>query len=206
MSKPKLPKFKGLALAMIGEAGQPDIPLGNVDLTVLDRDDERVWLAGILKDASGQRIAQVNMPGIRIADLPQPDKGGRPPEIARRMSLCLAWCINFEIKGRQKTAADMETMRQFGRQAVGKVADIRRAFMKRVDHHILSRAPDRVGLFIESPTIYRRGSEYEVLGLGWCWHRRMGKIAAHGCLRITGVQVEGEALPFSPGPFLLVQY
>jgi len=191
---------------MLGESGQPDIPLGIVDLVVLDRNEERVWLACVIKNTAGHRIGQFIGPscGIRIADLPPPNKGGAPKKVAEHMALCLAWRINYELKS-SVIAADMETMRQFHRKGTGRLAEIRRAFEQKVKHRIVATGPDRVAVFIERPTVYRDGQQYTVLGLGWAWHSRLGNVAVHGALKIEGTPADGELLPLGHGSILLIQ-
>lgn len=120
------------------------------------------------------------------------------------MALCLAWNINRVLKP-SVTAADMETMSQFHRGGTGKLADIRRAFNRKVKHCIVATGPDRVAAFIERPTVYRDGQQYTVLGLGWAWHAHLGRAAVYGKLKIDGHHQDGEPLATNPGSILLIQ-
>lgn len=182
-------------ISMIGECGQPDLFLGSVNFKVVDSDSG--WIAGVLRDATGQSFGRVQIFGFSLGELSNDRKGpGRPAAGEKHLAVLLAWALKFgELGGKRKAgAADNATARRFayltkeGEPNTKSVRDIRVKQSEKlgldlasgiahvIDQSSPGEGPPACSILIEKPTIYEiHGGGIEILGASAIvWAEGMG--------------------------------
>jgi len=184
---------------MIGEGGTPDVFIGSVDFKIVDK--ESGWIAGVLRNAAGQRAGKVEIEGFPLDQLTAPKGPGRPAAEEKHTAVLLAWALKVgELGGKRKAgAADQATAKRFayltkeGEANIKTVRDIRGKQAKvygldldgdtahLIDQSSPGEGPPACSILIEKPTIYETQSGgLEILGASAiAWAEEMGAHVKH---------------------------
>jgi len=184
------------AISIIGENGAPDIYLGDVNFKIVDR--KYGWIAGVIKNQTGERIGKCEIEGIDLGQFSLSKSPGRPASDDKHLAVLLAWAQICNELGGKRGEADNQTAKLFGYSDGKKVMDIRQRLAKQhgIDFDncmfvIPENSPQESGsppcsILISKPTFYKQEEQgLEILGVGTFWLKSWSAQVAKGrCVRL----------------------
>lgn len=183
---------------MIGEGGKPDVFLGSVDFTIVDR--ESGWIAGVLLNDAGQRAGKVSIEGFPLNGVAFPNSPGRPSSHKKHLAVLLAWSMKCAELGGKMGEADDQTASLFKYSGGDKVRKIRNPLAKKIgldldkgtlyitDESKAGDGPPACSMLIDKPTIYQtqQGGLEILAASAIAWSVEMGEhVERLPCVRIV---------------------